>query len=393
MHKPVRILTIEDEVMVRESIVAYLEDSGYEMLQAENGRIGIERVEHDRPDLVLCDLRMPEVDGLQVLAKVTQEMPETPVIIVSGTGVIADAIEALKLGAWDFITKPIEDMAVLEHAVVKCLERANLLRENREYRDHLEAMNKELLRSLRRLEEEVEAGRRIQFQLLPERQAGFGNYEFHSLVLPSTYLSGDFLDYFVIDERHLGFYIADVSGHGVSSAFVTVLLKSFMQQLIDAREDQGDPCILRPAQVLARLNADIVQRDLGKYLTMFYAVIDLDTNEVTYSNGGQYPAPILNNGGDVRFLEGKTHPVGLFAGATYEETTLALPGDCAIALFSDGILDVLPQQDIADKERYLLSLVADMDGSLEAVAGRAGLETMDAPPDDITLVLMKKRGS
>ena len=392
MHKPIRILTIEDEQAVRESIVAYLEDSGFEMLQAENGRRGIELVERERPDLVLCDLRMPEVDGLQVLANVTQEQPETPVIIVSGTGVIADAIEALKLGAWDFITKPIEDMAVLEHAVLKSLERARLLRENREYRDHLEAMNKELRRSLRRLEEEVEAGRRIQFQLLPERRADFGPYEFRSLVLPSTYLSGDFLDYFEIDSRHIGFYIADVSGHGVSSAFVTVLLKSFMSQLLDAHAAQGDMTILRPAEVLRRLNADIVQRDLGKYLTMFYAVVDVERGEVADANGGQYPAPILVDGAAPRFLEAKTHPVGLFPEAAFEEERVTLPTACTLALFSDGILDVLPQEDIADKEQSLLGAAAEMDGDLDGTIARIRTDNMEDPPDDITLLLMTKRG-
>jgi CheY-like chemotaxis protein len=88
------------------SIEAYLEDSGFAVIHAENGRVGLEAFRRERPDLVLVDLRMPEVDGLDVLAKVTSESPLTPIIVVSGTGVLQDAIEALRLGAWDYVTSP-----------------------------------------------------------------------------------------------------------------------------------------------------------------------------------------------------------------------------------------------------------------------------------------------
>ncbi len=132
------VLTVEDDDFVREVIVLYLEDCGFNVLQAVNGRQGIEIFRKVSPDLVLLDLRMPEVDGLEVLATVTSESPGLPVIVVSGMGTIGDAIKALKLGAWDYIAKPIHDMAVLEHAVNKALERANLLKENHRYREHLE---------------------------------------------------------------------------------------------------------------------------------------------------------------------------------------------------------------------------------------------------------------
>jgi len=133
-----KILAIDDEPMVRESIAAYLEDSGFEMLQAFNGREGLDLFRREKPDLILVDLRMPEVDGLDVLSAVRGESPGTPIIVVSGTGVMQDAIEALRGGAWDFVTKPIADMAVLEHAVAKALERAALLRENAAYQTDLE---------------------------------------------------------------------------------------------------------------------------------------------------------------------------------------------------------------------------------------------------------------
>ena len=95
------ILTIDDEEVIRRSFQAYLEDSGFRVLQANNGRVGLDVFRKDTPDIILVDLRMPEVDGLEVLATVVREAPELPIIVVSGTGMIQDAIEALRLGAWD----------------------------------------------------------------------------------------------------------------------------------------------------------------------------------------------------------------------------------------------------------------------------------------------------
>ncbi|HOH28871.1 MAG TPA: response regulator [Candidatus Hydrogenedentes bacterium] len=153
MHNPPRILTIEDMESVRRSIVTYLTDSGYEVVEAENGRVGLQRILADKPDVVLCDLRMPELDGLYVMAEIAKFLPDTPVIVVSGTGEIQDAVNSLRLGAWDYIMKPIQDMALLEDSVKKALERAKLLDQNREYREHLLKTNHELQKSLEKLEE------------------------------------------------------------------------------------------------------------------------------------------------------------------------------------------------------------------------------------------------
>ncbi|MCP4658160.1 MAG: response regulator, partial [bacterium] len=117
------VLTIDDEKAVRESFRHFLEDYDYEVLEAENGRVGLEVFERERPDLVLVDLRMPEVDGLEVLRRVPESSPETPIVVVSGTGMIGDVVEALHRGAWDYLLKPIEDLSVLRHAVDRALER------------------------------------------------------------------------------------------------------------------------------------------------------------------------------------------------------------------------------------------------------------------------------
>jgi PAS domain S-box-containing protein len=197
-HRPARILAIDDEPIVRESIAAYLEDSGFEILQAQDGRIGLQMLRGQKPDLVLLDLRMPEMDGLEFLDLMQREVPETPVIVVSGTGVLQDAIAALRAGAHDFVTKPILDMAVLEHAVRSALERSHLREENRRYREHLESeiaqrtadlveRTQALEASNRQLKEEIQRREKVEATLRSREQ------KFRELadLLPQTVFEAD----------------------------------------------------------------------------------------------------------------------------------------------------------------------------------------------------------
>ena len=134
------ILIIDDDSAVRQSLADYLVDLDYRVVTAENGRIGLEVFEREKVDLVLVDLRMPEVDGLEVLSRISRINSEMPLIVVSGTGVIADAVEALHQGAWDYVLKPIEDFSVLRHAIDSAFDKARLRRENLHYQRHLEQM-------------------------------------------------------------------------------------------------------------------------------------------------------------------------------------------------------------------------------------------------------------
>lgn len=162
------LLIIDDDDVVRASLAAYLEDSGFSVLQASNGQQGLQVFEEHQPDLVICDLRMPQMGGLELIRQVSERAPQLPVIVVSGAGVMSDAVEALRLGAADYLIKPLEDLAVLEHSVRRALDRSRLVLENQRYRDKLEAANRELEASLHLLQEDQTAGRQVQMNMLPE---------------------------------------------------------------------------------------------------------------------------------------------------------------------------------------------------------------------------------
>ncbi len=390
MTEAAKILTIEDEAPIRNGIVAYLEDSGFKMLEATDGHSGLELFRREEPDVVLCDLRLPGIDGLEILATITDESPETPVIVVSGVSLLSYAVQALKRGAWDYVTKPIHDMAVLENAVRRVLKHAELVRQNREYRENLEKLNRELTQTLRQLQDDEEAGRAIQYQLLPEDEKTFGGYRFRRRLYPSMYLSGDFMDYFQIDDRHIGFYMADVSGHGAASAFVTVMLHTLIVQYRDTLWQTHDNTILDPRRVLQRLNRDYCRQNLDKHLTMLYGVIDLDKNSLVYSSGGQFPCPILYDGEQVRMLDCRGRPVGLFDDAEYSAQQVDLPDAFDLVLVSDGILELMPADRLQQRYSALLSGSQSTDLNLDEIT--IGLDVLADKhlPDDIALMVIDR---
>ena len=391
MHKPsAKLLLIDDDEVVRASLAAYLEDSGFQVLQAGNGLQGLEVFEREQPDLIICDLRMPQIDGLELIRRISQINSEMPVIVVSGAGVMSDAVEALRLGAADYLIKPLEDLAVLEHSVHRALDRSRLRLENQRYREKLEAANRELQASLHLLQEDQNAGRQVQMNMLPTTPWEADGLHFAHQIIPSLYLSGDFADYFRVDEHRVAFYLADVSGHGASSAFVTVLLKFMTTRLLYEWRRNGVLPEFKPSDVLGHINRGLINCKLGKHVTMLGGVIDLQSSPLTYSIGGHLPLPVLFSEGEARYLEGRGLPVGLFEEASYNDLVMQLPPSFSLSMMSDGILDLLPGDTLKEKEAALPRLVSEAGGTLDGLRQVFGLANLRDMPDDIALLVLSR---
>jgi hypothetical protein len=259
----------------------------------------------------------------------------------------------------------------------------------RESQERLVVINRDLQASLQQLSADETAARNIQFLLLPPRRMVCRGCEFQSSIHTSAFLSGDFVDYFPIGQDLTGFYIADVSGHGVSSAFITVLLKSTMAHLLESYQKGRDDLILHPGLVLASLNRYLVQQHLGKYLTMFYAILNTGEGQLAFSNAGQFPSPILADAQGARFLEQKALPVGLFPDVVYRTLEVPISPPFRIGLFSDGILELLPQPDLRSKQAFLLAQFGGEDVSLDTLEGALGVNGVDSPIDDLTVMLLR----
>lgn len=390
-ERPEKLVVIDDTDLVRRVVVHLLGRAGFSVAEACDGVDGLRAIREHAPALVLCDLRMPRLDGLGLLRQVREEQPDLPVIVMSGEGLLDDAIGALRLGAWDYITKPIEPVA-LQHAIDKALERASLIAENRRYRARLEVLNRELGKSLQLLAEDEHAGRQIQFRMLPKNNLRFGQYRVTRMLIPSAFLSGDFIDAFSIDTHRFGFYLADVSGHGVSSALVTVLLRTFVQRQVASFVRSGDDLVLAPGRLLTRLNEEMSRDDLSKHLTIFYGVIDLGDDTLTFANAGHFPWPLLTDLRGSVALEHPGVPVGMLPTTTYQEHQLVLPRPCSLAIVSDGVLEVLADSGLPQKLSRLRQLLGKLELDIDSLRDPLSLCTRTSLPDDVAILLIQRGG-
>ncbi|MDT8347788.1 MAG: response regulator, partial [Flavobacteriaceae bacterium] len=122
-----KILIIEDEAAIRRVLKNILseEEAGYEVFEAENGVEGLEMLSSQQFDLVLCDIKMPKMDGMETLKHLRNEFPEVSVVMISGHGDIDTAVECMRLGAYDYISKP-PDLNRLLNTVRNALKNTNL---------------------------------------------------------------------------------------------------------------------------------------------------------------------------------------------------------------------------------------------------------------------------
>lgn len=134
------ILCIDDDSHFQAIVRSFLTSADYRVLTASDGMAGIAVFRAQQPEVLLLDLRMPVMDGFEVLDTLSRESPDTPVIVVSGEGEMADVIRALRLGACNYITKPLESLDIIAHAVAEALTKADLIRDNRVYQANLEGM-------------------------------------------------------------------------------------------------------------------------------------------------------------------------------------------------------------------------------------------------------------
>lgn len=127
-----KILIIEDEAAIRRVLVKILseENDTYEVYEAEDGLVGIEKIKKEDYDLVLCDIKMPKMDGVEVLEATRKLKPETPMVMISGHGDLDTAVNTMRLGAFDYISKP-PDLNRLLNTVRNALDRKELVVENK----------------------------------------------------------------------------------------------------------------------------------------------------------------------------------------------------------------------------------------------------------------------
>ncbi|MEQ9462400.1 MAG: SpoIIE family protein phosphatase [Haliea sp.] len=343
-------------------------------------------------DVILCELDLEDVSWVEARRSLRELDLQIPAIIISDRAEVDRMMTALRLGASDFFVRPIEDTEALLKSIERCVRQRQLRRELQESRKRLELANIELRGTVKMLEQDQQAGRQVQLRMLPASPMVLDEYVFSHTVIPSLYLSGDFTDYFTVGDHHVTFFMADVSGHGSSSAFTTVLLKNLFARKRSDYLRRSDDTILSPVAMLKRANKELLGLAVGKFATMVVGLLDTAANTLRYSIAGHLPQPVLVSKEGARYLRGEGSAVGIMDDASYEEHLIDLPQRFMLALFSDGILEILPPQNLIEKEKYFLKVFEESAESPEDIVTRLGLDHVETAPDDIAALFISKRG-
>jgi sigma-B regulation protein RsbU (phosphoserine phosphatase) len=246
---------------------------------------------------------------------------------------------------------------------------------------------------MHRLDEELRLAARLQQDFLPKTLPELGPVHFHTLFRPAGYVSGDLYDVIRLDEKRIGFYIADAVGHGMPAALLTM----FIKHSLVTKEIVGNSYrLLSPSESLARLNAELIEQNLSQaaFATAIYGIIDVQTLEVSIARAG-HPSPlILRSGGAIETIECEGPLLGIFPDESFLTVTAKLqPGD-RLMLYTDGIEVAFAEDQCVDAERWrqeltlrlglpteeLLSTFADQ------IDGQSGSL---APKDDLTVVMLE----
>jgi len=366
-----RLVVADPEESSSAPLLDQLEKLGFTALAARDFSAALAYCEQTPPDMVMC----AEFDWAR---KLVVEHPRIPVVLTSRTTLDRETLlNSLRCGFTDAWELPIS-AAELNQRISEV---------NARIAGAASEAERQLTQFMADLERDQRAGRYIQMGMLPPNPMVIEQYRFQHRILPSLLLSGDFVDYFRITDRHFAFYVADVSGHGASSAFVTVLLKNFSRRL---RREYRPAMLREPGGVLQWINRELLEQNIDKHVAMLLGVGDLKENRIHLVNGGHYPPAILVSGESAAFVEQKGRPVGLFDEVDYLSQSLAMqPGD-RLVMFSDGVLDAMGDGNLSEKESRLLRAAA-AGGDIGQTWDLLELD-MDgmSKPDDMTCLIVRR---
>lgn len=389
-----QILLIEADDLLKEKLVNFFNKQHYEIIALGDGQKAIElfngylaKIEDPKKiiDIIVCDVDAPTANGMDFINFLQKSKIHIPFIFLTIPDNVDNIVNQLHRGAWNYFQKPLLNLNILLLSIEQLCHREQLLQATTIYSDHVEQNFKDL-------EEDHLSGSKLQQHLLPKNNIDILSLNFNYFLHPSLYISGDFIDYQQLTDRYVIFYLSDVSGHGVSSGFVNVLLKACVQQYCSEFIHLNNMTVINPDRMLATVNKVICSENLGKYLTMAYMVYDKKLSKLTYSVAGHYPFPILvEQGGTARYIGERGYPIGMVPTATFTNYEIDLPKKFKIAIFSDGIMEFRKEKDLIEKEQAILGILSldDYNNDLSILKNNLNINLAGVLPDDITGLIVR----
>jgi len=362
-----KILIAEDETVSRRVLERHLKKWGHEVLSTVNGQQAWEvlQAEADIP-LLITDWMMPKMDGLELcrLARKLKRRSYLHIIMLTAMGDRGDLLEGMDAGADVFLIKPF-DSAELQ-AQLQVVGRIIALE------NQLAQRLEDLTAAHQRIKKDLDAAARVQKSLLPRDPELLPEVEFFSVFDSCGEVAGDMFNVFRFDDRRVGLYILDVSGHGVEAALLSVSLCRALTPghgLLTKRTDTPPyQEIFSPAEVARKLNRRFpVYSQSSQYFTFLYGILDVSDYRFTFTRAG-HPGFVHLSRGTARICERAGGiPIGLMEKAEFEQESVTLsPGD-QIVFYTDGVEEARgPDGELYGEKRMLSVLAAHHQGGITA---------------------------
>lgn len=321
------ILVVDDERSIVYLLTEVLKKDGHEVKGVSDGKLVKDELKKRHYELVISDLHMKEVGGIEVLREVKNSDENTEVLILTGHGTIATAVEAMKLGAFEYLTKPI-DMEEFRLKVQKALERRN-------FRLQIENQRKELETQQEIIKKDLNLAQQVQHSLVP-RPIILSDIEVYVQYRPMIGVGGDFADLYYDGKENVYLTLVDVTGHGITAALLVNRICSEIRNMVREQRE--------PRSILYSVNNFIFHafEGMAMFLTMSSGVINLRKGSFTYA-GSAHPAIILwrNRTNKFEKLESQNVIIGYEKRAEnqfIQDITMLGPED-KIIMYTDGIIE------------------------------------------------------
>lgn len=366
---PTRILLIEDSNTDAMLIQAHLRKADASFVVRREVRLadGLTQVDRGEADVILLDLNLPDSAGLDTFRTLFKHALQIPIVVLSGQDDVNLAVDAVSLGAQDYLTKGEASRSSLARSIRYAIERSRR----------------------QRAEQELSAAGEIQRRLFPQTSPKLDGFDIFGRCEPANKAGGDYFDYFPMKDNCQGIVVADVAGHGIGPALIMSETRAILRSLATTYPD--------PSDILTRAN-QVLSEDLHNNVFVALILVCLDPlkGELRFASAG-HPGLLFDMNGQIRTrIQSFDPPLGVVDDhpfATHEYKHLQA-GD-TLLLFTDGIVESFNDCDEQFGEGQLVNTVAE-------TAGESSRETIDeifdrvhkfssetAYQDDMTAVVVK----
>lgn len=338
MNNEIKIIVVDDSLQFRKHLEKILSPQGYKIILLDNGKNLSTVIKLEKPNLILLDIIMPEIDGFKVMENITRDndMFNIPVIFLTGNDDNDSKIKAFELGAVDYIVKPFNPAEV----------RARV---NVHLRNAIQT-NTIIQNQANKLKQIVDAREAILVKPADIPAAKFS--VLHSAVLEA---GGDFYDVLETSEdRHI-YFVADLSGHDIATSFMVPALKALLRQ--------NSAPVYSIQETLSMINSVLLEiLDDEKYLTAFYMIVDRAAGKVTWSGAAHPPAVLIPVKGAPEYLQSSGDLIGMFKNARYPVNEIKVQKGDKIVMITDGLLETANHSVWTNSSKFILQDFSKLSG-------------------------------